>query len=223
MRGRLPGLLTACGMTLCLAGAAQATVIHDEATDGDLPRSLSFIDYDAVVNDFTFDLNPGSNIVTGSSEFTGAQNEFLVRLDRHMRLMTVGVQWFNPVDRNDHVFDIDRVAVFERSNGTAFLSRQHVEFAVTDMETIGLHEFEIDLSAFVLGEGLYSIFSNTSVSGTRDTQTFALDMRVTSIPSPGALVLSLPAVLMLLASPSNRMRTKDARRTPRKVPTRHDT
>ena len=136
----------------------QTRTQYDESTEGPLPFNWSNLSPDQRAK-FTFAIAEGTFTVRGTSN---SGESFALSLPTETYLKSVSVSYLSPIDRNDHVLQITRVA------GPGVFGN------IQPMPTAGLYEFTLNLPDRSISAGVYEVYSGTSVQGTSTENPFSL-------------------------------------------------
>jgi hypothetical protein len=163
---------------MLLGNSSIADILHDESIDGDIPRIDPIYLDDLTSDSFVFEVIPDSNIVIGSSEYTGTQNYFFLHLDPTEILLSVDISWNSTIFDNDHVFWIQSTTPSYVDGQGWYMRPRILEVFSTPLDSPGLHRFTLDVSDLNVRNGYFGFLSSTSVSGIIEPQLFSIDFNV---------------------------------------------
>ena len=139
-----------------------SNIIYDESVDGPLPYGFRFLS-DTEIEEFTFTLKEGVNIVKGTST---SGETFAIVIPDGFYLKTMNIDFYTHIDANDHVVAIN---LFPGSQ---------VLYNVYNLPEVGNYNYTMTLPDSSINNGTYSVYSGTSVQGASNENPFSINFEI---------------------------------------------
>lgn len=139
-----------------------SNIIYDESVDGSLPYSFRLLS-DTEIEEFTFTLKEGVNIVKGTST---SGETFAIVIPDGFYIKTMNIDFYTHIDANDHVVAID---LFPGSQ---------VFYNVYNLPEVSNYNYTITLPDSSITSGAYRVYSGTSVQGSSNENPFSINFEI---------------------------------------------
>ena len=173
---------------MLLSNVSAADILHNESIDGDIPKVSPLYLDDLTSDSFVFEVAAGSNVILGSSEYSGTGNTFFLHLDQSEHLSSVVVVFRSTINDNDHVFALRTTSPDYVAGKGWYMDTTPLEYVVTPMDFPGINRFRIDVSDLDVRDGYFEISTSTSVGGFSEPQGFTLNFIVAAEISDTVIV-----------------------------------